>query len=104
MINFPKDASLFRKKLPIHSIWYYASIILISASLVAAALSYAIYTSHTHNVDRALSLKTASIEKVLSELLEETNRILAYAGRQLVRFDKAKDPNYIAKFYRMVRR
>ncbi len=101
MVSFPKDA-LFRKKLSIHSIWYYASIILVSASLVAAALSYTIYTSHTHNIDREISLKTSSIEKAFSELMEETNRILSYAGRQIIRFDKAKDLNYIAKFLAQV--
>lgn len=102
MLIFKKEIALSRKKLPIYDIWYYAIVIITLASLVVAGISYSIYTAHTHNVDRDLSLKTSSIEKAFSELMEETNRILSYAGRQIIRFDKAKDLNYIAKFLAQV--
>lgn len=94
--------TLSRKKLLIHNIWYYALVIFTSTALVAAALSYTIYTSYTRNVDREISLKASHIEKNFFELLEETNRILSYAGRQIMRFDKSKDLNYIAKFLTQV--
>lgn len=93
---------LSRKQLPINNIWYYALVVFISTTLIVLALGYTIYTSYTQNVDREISLKAIHIEKAFSELLEETNRILSYAGRQIVRFDKAKDINYIAGFLNQV--
>ncbi len=98
MFSLKKEGALFRKRLPIHGIWHYAVIIIISTILVTTSLSYTIYTSHIRNIDRELSLKASHIEKIFSELLEETSHILSYAGRQIIRSNKFNDLNYIARF------
>ncbi len=102
MFRIKSEAYLCRKKIPIYDIWYYAAVIIILAFVIVTGISYSIYTSHLHSDNREISLKASHIEKTFSELLEETNRILSYAGRQIMRFDKAKDLHYIARFLAQV--
>lgn len=83
-------------KLPTRDFFLFSLAILFITGFIAVALWLTIYTSHIRNIQRDLSTKAINIDKTLSEILDDTNRLLVYIGKQIVRHNRENDLKFIA--------
>ncbi|MBY0281534.1 MAG: hypothetical protein K2W94_05180 [Alphaproteobacteria bacterium] len=85
-----------KNQLPTRDFFLFSISVVFITCLVAVSLWVVIYTSHLRGIQRDLSIKALNIDKTFSEILDDTNRLLVYIGKQVARHNKSNDLKFIA--------
>lgn len=83
-------------RLPTRDFFLFSLTVLFITGFIAIVLWVTIYISHINGIQRDLSSKAVNLDKTLSEILDDTNRLLVYIGKQIARHNKSNDLKFIA--------